>query len=171
MLRDEIIPAGKLGKPVGRDGAIKLEVEHGFEKLLKKLKFLFVSIEGNFVPFRIKGYHSSQVDAVTFFDINSPEAVNFLTNKLFGIHRSELPSGYHSPSKTNKDTVGYTVIESNHTIGVITAIIKNPGQTLIEVSTTDSKKILIPYVDAFISDINKDRKEITMKLPEGLLDL
>jgi 16S rRNA processing protein RimM len=171
MLKDDIISAGKLGKPVGREGSIKIDIDPHFEKLLKKLKFLFVCVDGNFVPFRLSGCQLGQSFSVTFTDLNSPEEVSWMTNKLFGIHRSEIPVGFRSHSKTNVDITGYEVWDNKVSIGVITNVIKNPGQTLLEVSSPNHKIILIPYVDAFITDVDKSLRIIRMELPEGLLNL
>ncbi len=171
MLKDEIISVGKFGKPIGKDGVIKIEIDPDFERLLKKLKFLFIYIAGNYVPFKIAGYQVGQVHSVKFSDINTPETVAWMTNKMFGIHRSEIPSKYRIISKSNIDITGYTVMDDKKIVGLITAIIKNPGQTLIEVSSSDQKVFLIPFVDALILDLNNTSKMITMNLPEGILDL
>lgn len=53
----------------------------------------------------------------------------------------------------------------------MTDVLQNTAQDIFEVEKPDGKKILIPKVDEFVLSIDKDGREITVKLPEGLLDL
>ena len=70
-----------------------------------------------------------------------------------------------------KQLIGYRLIDINKKhIGEIVNIINNYQQDLIEVMYIE-KKLLIPYVDEMIIQINHDEKVIEMELPDGILDL
>ena len=70
-----------------------------------------------------------------------------------------------------KQLIGYNLIDINKKhIGEIINIINNYQQDLIEVMYIE-KKLLIPYVDEMIIQINHDEKVIEMELPDGILDL
>ena len=60
--------------------------------------------------------------------------------------------------------------ENNELIGTIINIIDHPGNTLIEVDA-DGTEVLIPLNDNTFEHINKSKKQISINLPEGLLDL
>ena len=67
--------------------------------------------------------------------------------------------------------IGYRLLDINKKhIGEIVNIINNYQQDLIEVMYIE-KKLLIPYVDEMIIQINHDEKVIEMELPDGILDL
>ena len=55
-------------------------------------------------------------------------------------------------------------------IGTIINIIDHPGNTLLEVDANGTE-ILIPLNDNTFEHINKSKKQISINLPEGLLDL
>ena len=42
---------------------------------------------------------------------------------------------------------------------------------LFEVTTPDGKEVLIPASDDLIEEVNAEKKEIRMAIPEGLLQL
>ena len=61
--------------------------------------------------------------------------------------------------------------EDGETLGPVTDVIQNTAQDLFEVELETGRKVLIPKVDAFVLDIDADRRQITVRLQEGLLDL
>ena len=67
------------------------------------------------------------------------------------------------------DLIGCVVVNNNDNIGVVDSITTNGPQDILVVKT-DKKNILIPYVDAFIKDVNIDRKEIQVELIRGFID-
>ena len=60
--------------------------------------------------------------------------------------------------------------ENNELIGTIINIIDHPGNTLLEVDANGTE-VLIPLNDNTFEHINKSKKQISINLPEGLLDL
>ena len=55
-------------------------------------------------------------------------------------------------------------------LGVIQGFLEVPGQDLLIVQG-EKFRYEIPFVDAFVERIDHERREIHMKLPEGLLEL
>jgi 16S rRNA processing protein RimM len=67
-----------------------------------------------------------------------------------------------------QDLIGKKVYKDDGVlIGKVTSMIEVPQGHLMEVEKTDQKKVLIPFVQAFIGDINQDR--IIIHPIEGLL--
>ncbi len=56
-------------------------------------------------------------------------------------------------------------------IGIITGFSSNTAQDLLVVTSVSGNVFEIPFVDAFIVEIDHENKTIQMDLPEGLLDL
>lgn len=54
-------------------------------------------------------------------------------------------------------------------IGIVAGVLNNPGQDLLEVTTSAGER-LIPMVHEFIHEINVESGEIRVELPEGLLE-
>lgn len=71
-----------------------------------------------------------------------------------------------------RDLIGMSVAEENgNKLGTVTDVIQNTGQDLFEIKTNDNKQLLIPKVDEFVKNIDKDARCITVRLIDGLMDL
>ena len=68
-----------------------------------------------------------------------------------------------------KEIEGFTVQNGNVQIGSIVGFATNGVQDLLTVKT-NKKEILIPFVEAFIRQIDFDNRVVFMELPEGLDD-
>lgn len=56
-------------------------------------------------------------------------------------------------------------------LGMVTDVIQNTAQDLFEVEINGGKKVLIPKVEEFVTDIDAKKRVITVRLIEGLLQL
>lgn len=80
----------------------------------------------------------------------------------------ELPQGQYYV----RDIIGMTVTEEKgEIIGKVTDVIQNTAQDIFEVERGDGKKALIPKVDEFVLNIDPEKREIRVRLIDGLLDL
>lgn len=55
-------------------------------------------------------------------------------------------------------------------VGSVTGFMDNGAQDLLVVQSPDGKEIMIPFVDAFIVETDKQGRLLKMDLPEGLVD-
>ena len=79
------------------------------------------------------------------------------------------------------DLVGCTLYDGATTVGVIEDVQfpSTPDGTrrleeaapLLEVRSSDGDEILIPFVKAFLVEVNTEAKRVTMSLPVGLVDV
>ena len=68
--------------------------------------------------------------------------------------------------------VGYAVQDvSAGSVGVVSAVIDNPAQTLLEVRCDDGRAVLVPFVDGIVVAVDEDARRIDIEAPAGLLDL
>ena len=66
---------------------------------------------------------------------------------------------------------GFKVVEQTlGEVGVVGGFVSNPGQDLIRLQAADSQEFLIPLVDDFILEVDRDQKILHMSLPPGLLE-
>ena len=80
----------------------------------------------------------------------------------------ELPEGRYYV----RDIIGMKVVEDGgDVLGHVTDVIQNTAQDIFEVERPGGKKVLIPNVDQFILDIDAEKRVISVRLIEGLLDL
>ncbi len=117
-----------------------------------------VRFQGNTVILKLTG-----ID-----DRNAAEACK---GKNVYIEESELPE---LPEDTYyiRDLIGMKVVgDDGEIIGALSDVLQNTAQDVYEVKSESGKNVLIPGVSEFILDIDINERKITVRLPEGLLEL
>ena len=70
-----------------------------------------------------------------------------------------------------QEIIGFKLIDvAKGEIGEISNVLEYPTQAVIQVMK-DGKEILIPIHDDIIQKVNKKAKTLTVKAPEGLIDM
>ena len=69
--------------------------------------------------------------------------------------------------------VGFRLVDEQlgKVVGSISSVDDSTENVLFDVATPDGKNLLIPAAEDWISDVDTEKREIRMRLPEGLLDL
>lgn len=174
-----LVPIGSLGKTHGLDGKLRIRISPEFIDLCKKAKALFVEKAGEKLPYFLSdlSLEASGSGILLFDEISSPESAKTLVGSELFLELSEetITELMDSDALTEEALVNYLMLkqESDGTIlpiGKITGVILNTAQFLAEVDM-QGKNILIPLEESWIIELNHEKMEITMQLPEGLLDL
>jgi 16S rRNA processing protein RimM len=85
-----------------------------------------------------------------------------------GSQRSELPAGWDYVS----DLVGCEVFDGGNSIGKVEDVQFGAGEApLLIVKGTAGGLLEIPFAEAYLASLNVERKQVRMRLPEGLLEL
>jgi len=173
---EKLITGGKVLKPYGKDGAIKVACENeAFEDLLQAVEFLFITVFGSKVPFKVKSVSPGSPPVVILEGLDNPESARELNGAAFYFLESDAKKAekYRKPDPL-KYLEGYLLIDAlnNKKVGVIEKVIDSAGQLLAEVSVEKRGKThLIPIHTDFIVEMNSEDQVISMNLPEGLLNL
>ena len=168
---DEIFPIGQINKPHGVNGELSFTFSSDvFDN--EEIPYLIMEIEGIPVPFFIDEYRfkTNSTGLIKFQDISSEEAarelngltIYVLKKYLDKVENEEIELAYF---------VGFTLIDVNAgEIGVISEVDETTENTLF-VIPKDDDELLIPVGEDYISEIDHDKKIITVNLPDGLLEL
>ncbi|PJZ69542.1 16S rRNA processing protein RimM [Leptospira perolatii] len=168
MTKDFVL-AGKLGKPFGLKGFLKLIAQESSLTSLKlpiAVRLVFPgsrpSIDTNLVE--LKG-HSSRL-ALRFEGIDTPEKASKLIGADLMLSHSLLPAlkqqeyylfeliGLKAYSEEGKD-LGWT----------LTDLIENPAHPILEFHDTE-REILIPFIENFVGKVQIEEGKIYLKQPE-----
>lgn len=174
MIRqEEVYRIGKIGKPHGVKGEVSLLFDDDvFDRV--DCDYLVLEVDGILVPFYFDEYRfkSGSTALFTFCGIDTKERAQELTGcdvffpkSLSDRDPDELSWG---------ELQGFTLVDLNHgnaTIGTITSVDDSTINILFNVKTAEGHDILVPAAEDFILDVDAEKKEITVRLPEGLLDL
>ncbi len=177
ITEDEITSVGKLLKTHALKGELNmlLDIDPGY---LEEGNPAILDIDGIYVPFyaesvRTKGSFSF---LVKFDGIDSEIEAKKLVNKTVYALRYRLKEymleNYDEEYALYDDLVGYTIEEiDNGVIGKVVEIDTNTENELFIVETPEGNTVYIPLTEDFIEKMDEDSKTITMRLPDGLLDL
>ena len=116
-------------------------------------------------------FKTDETALVRFADIDTQDKARTLTGCEVYFPREHSDSDGDSLSWA--EIVGYHVVDaqSGKTVGEIRSVDDSTINTLFELVTTGGDDQLIPASDDLIEAVDTDAHTITMRLPEGLLDI
>lgn len=162
-----LIPIGKIVKPHGIDGGLKIVLKDSFDGFNLMEQFIFVHLEGLPVPFWVTHFDSNGFDQFFLEYITTKEAAKPFAGKEFFVEKKILTAntGLSSNPYTWK---GYLMVDlsSDHR-GIIIKLEEYPQQLMATVQTNEHE-VLVPIHEDFLIGVDDLSKTITVKLPNGL---
>ena len=167
-MNEEYYKIGKIGKPHGVKGEVSFHFSDDvFDRT--DAEYLMLCIDGLLVPFFMEEYRfrSDETALVKFCDIETQERAAELTGCEVFFSREMSDSDNENVSWA--EIVGYMLKDkaTGNDIGSIASVDDTTVNILFELEDG----MLIPASDELISNININKKEIVIELPEGILDL
>ncbi len=166
----EYIQIGKLGKPHGLNGAIKVSLWDKFEDLMPK-NVLFVEQKGDIIPFFIDSCKEQGAHLLVHFeDFKTPNDAYPLAQKKLYLREKDIPKEFLvEPVSEFNWLVGLRLTDEE--LAPIGEIIDfdEAGKQLVVLVKKGNKEFMIPWVEAYIININLDKKTAMLNLPEGLI--
>ncbi len=172
MRKKDCFYLGKIAKKYSFKGEVLVYLDTDEPELYTELESMFVEINGHLVPFFIEksSIHREKFLRTQFEDMDSEEDADTIVGKDVYLPLTMLPKlegnkfYYH-------EVVGFNAIDQRlGNFGTILRISDNGVQALFEVQKDDAV-ILIPLIDEFIIEVNRENKSILFNTPEGLIDL
>ncbi|MBP5508598.1 MAG: 16S rRNA processing protein RimM [Prevotella sp.] len=168
----ETFKIGRLGKTHGVKGELTFHfTDDVFDRV--EADYVFVETEGLLVPFFFEEYRfrNEETALVKFEGIDDATRAAQLTgcDVYFPRELADSDDG----ELTWTEIVGFTIADSisGQTVGEVTGVDLSTINTLFEVLTPDGQTVLIHANDELIDDINRQQRCITMRIPEGLLEV
>lgn len=170
--KEEVYKIGLFNKPHGIHGELQFTfTDDIFDRV--DCDYLICLLDGIFVPFFIEEYRfrSDSTALVKLEGIDTAERARMFTNVevYFPVkHAEEAEDGELSWNFF----VGFRMEDVRHgELGEVVEVDTTTVNTLFVVEQEDGEELLIPAQEEFIVEINKEKKLITVELPEGLLNL
>ena len=163
------IKIGVIQKPFGIKGEVKVKaltdsIKERFA-LGKKIEVVF---ERSSFEYEIESVRTHQGSLlVKFKGLNTLNDVEHFHQGILQINKSDMEE-LEEDEFYFSDIIGYTVLVDEETIGTITEVMDLPAHEVLRVKT-DEKDVLIPFVDAFIKEVDTDNEIIRVIGMEGLL--
>ena len=172
MRKEDCFELGTVVKAHGLNGAVTVFIDADDPKRYQGLDVVFVEIHNTLVPhfilktepknngqmiFRFEEFdHVDQANAIAKAKLFLPlEALPELNGKQFYFH----------------EVIGWKVLDESYgSIGSIVEFNDQGAQTLMVVNH-DGIEILIPLLDEFLVDVDRESSTFKLDLPEGLVEI
>ena len=166
--REDVYKIGRLGKAHGVKGEVSFQfTDDIFDSV--DAEYLVLDVDGILVPFFMEEYRfrNDSVCLVKFCDVDTQQRAQELTGCDVYFPRALAEEAEETPSLSS--LVGFKIVSvpDGSTIGTIAAIDDSTLNILFELEDGT----LIPASDELIENIDVNKKEIIMNIPEGLLDI
>jgi len=174
MIRpSDVFPIGKFYKPHGISG----EITFGFTNDVfdrTESPYWVLEMDGIVVPFFVESYRfrSEETALVRLEGIENEMQAKELSNKVV-----YYPFKYADDEPVERgddwnDFVGFKVYEATAGyLGEVAEVDDSTLNVLFRIVKEDNEEILMPVAEEFFTEINEEKREMHVHLPEGLLEL
>ena len=177
-----LVVVGRIGRPHGVKGAATIEVRTDEPDRRFAVGARLLTDSGLELTVASATWHSGRL-LVTFEGYDDRTAVEQLRNALVSVDRPADERPEDPDEFYDSDLEGCEVVldggdsggdsdgdSDGSVIGVVREVSHLPGQDLLVVATPDEREVLIPFVSAFVPQIDVSAKRIVITPPEGLLE-
>ena len=166
--KEDVYKIGRLGKAHGVKGEVSFQFDDDIFDT-SDADYLILDIDGILVPFFMEEYRfrNDSLALIKFCDVDTQQRASELTGCDVYFPRSIAEEQAEGLSLSS--LVGFDLIDANGKgkVGTIAAIDDTTQNILFELEDGT----LIPASDDLITDIDTQQRQITMNIPEGLLDI
>lgn len=162
---------GKITKKHGYKGNVIIHLDTDEPELYDTLESVFIEQNGKLIPFFFESAQPYQGDKllVKIEDVEGDEVDRFINRSLY-LPLSTLPK-LEGTSFYYHEIIGFTIFDQSNTeIGTIKNVNDSAAQAYFEVDV-DGKEILIPMIDEWILELDRENKAMLIQIPDGLLEI
>jgi len=167
-MKNELYPLGRFSKTHGYNGAMLLVSNIRIDDEAEQLKELFVVVDGLKVPFRVENFElmtDTSARAQLEFVNCETEAQRFVGCEVFS---TLAPNPDHAEENSEMEQwIGYELHDELHgKVGNIRKVEDYKGNIVMQAVEGD-KEILISYFPELVTGVDKKRKILRIRAPEG----
>jgi len=172
MQKKDCFYLGKIVTKYSFKGELVIKLDTDEPELYQNMNAVFIDLGANLVPFFIEKSLLQKGNQLRtkFEDIGSESDADALLKKDVYLPLDLLPKlegnkfYYH-------EVIGFTIKDVNYgEVGTILGINDSTAQHLFEVKNGETE-LLIPMIDHFIKNVDRQHKTILVETPEGLIDM
>jgi 16S rRNA processing protein RimM len=166
--KEDVYKIGRLGKAHGVKGEVSFQFDDDIFDTADA-DYLILDIDGILVPFFMEEYRfrNDSLALVKFCDVDTQQRASELTGCDVYFPRSVADEDGDAPSLVM--LVGFNIVDASDgkIVGKIAAIDDSTQNVLFELEDGT----LIPASDELITNIDTNRQQIIMNIPQGLLEI
>ena len=168
--QEEVYHIGRIGKAHGIHGEVTFHFDDDvFDRT--DADYLVLEVDGILVPFFIEEYRfrSDTTALLKLEGVDSQERARELTNVDVYFPRHLAETDDDDAPLTYAFLVGFTIVDAS--TGQKVGIIESVDESTMNILFCLENGTLIPAAEELIEGIDQKKKEISLRLPEGILDL
>lgn len=165
----DMIEIGKIVNVHGLKGEVKIVPWLDFPEMFEVFDTVYTDEGKRALSVRSVKYQKANIIA-GFEEVTDANSAQLLRNKTLYVPRElfdDLPEGTYLIA----DIIGLKVVDGTTEYGVITDVIQTGSNDVYVVEREGDKPLLVPALKDVILDTDLESGVITVKLPEGLLDI
>jgi 16S rRNA processing protein RimM len=158
---------GKLRRAHGVHGEMVLEVLTDFPERLRKGKQVYLGEQRQVLTIRGKRNHAEGM-LIAFDGYDTPESVAAIRNQWVYVRSREVPT-LDTQEYYHHQMIGLRVVsEEGRLIGSVEDILETGAHDILLVRSPTGAEVLIPTVEAFVTNIDLEQSVISVRTIPGL---
>lgn len=176
MNKADCFHLGYVAKLHGFKGEVSLFLDVTNPQDYDGLDAIFIDLNDQLTPFFVEMFKlkNKGFAAVRLEGVDSEVIAKKLLRKGVYLPAEILPE-LSGKNFYDHEVVGFTVIDANYgEVGRLEQVIDlkvNPLLQVLNGEGEEQKEVLIPLIDGLIQKVDRKKKELHVKAPEGLVDL
>lgn len=163
---------GFITKPFGFKGLLKCEIQVSILNHNNFPEFLWIAIDGKFVPFKIISFENKNEKdlIIEIEDIQNDSEAFMLSGKTIHCEKA-IFNKYFKAINELENFIQYKIVDQH--LGAIGIVVDFNAQTSQEnlIVQCSNNEISIPFVEAIILSVDDEKEIITTNLPDGFLEI
>ena len=168
---DSCFQLGYVIKPHGLKGDVSIFIDADDPQVYKNLESVLIQQDNQLVPFFISKIKvSGQKAIISLEDSNDFESAQLLKGSALFLPLSALPKLTDQQFYFH-EIIGFAVKDENlGEIGPVLTVYDAGPQDLLAIEHK-SREVLVPINDETVKRVDKNKKQILVNIPDGLLDI
>ncbi|ACV69307.1 ribosome maturation factor RimM [Desulfohalobium retbaense] len=173
MGKIRLVPIGRIAKPLGLRGEVCLEPHADFPFVFASLERIYLQFERRRPkPYAVLSHrvHKGR-DVLLLHGIEGRDAAESIRGREVLARARDLPEP-DDAVLLRQDLPGCRVeLEDGAWVGEVLEVQDNRAQDVWVILGPQGQEILFPVCEAFVLDVDLERRVVVIRPPEGLLDL
>lgn len=170
-MMDQYVVIGKFIATFGIKGDLVLKHHLGAGLDTEALKTVFIEEKsGRFMPYFVAAVKNKTAEEalIQLEGVDAPEKAKVFLRKQVWLPEKDVKTqaAQHAPISL----LGFAVYDEKKMLGKVVEVIEQPMQVLLRIDY-QGKEVFVPLNESTLLKIEHKKEKITVRLPEGLLDI
>jgi 16S rRNA processing protein RimM len=171
MEKSDCFEVGRIIKTFGYKGELIAKISKEFIGIIESEGSVFIETDEELVPYFIQELEYSEEDfySICIEDVATVNEAKEFNGSILWIPTDKIPKEIFNENPLH-DVKGYSVIDVNFgELGIADEVLEYPKHSVLRI-LRGKKEILLPVNDAFILEVDRKKREITINAPAGLIE-